>query len=133
MNDQGQIVGAYNSDPGCRSCRMRGFLWENGSLTELPTLGKTTYAHGISQSGYVTGYSDITIGKGRKLRTHRRAFLWRSDIGMIDLGTLSNGKNSVGEDIIDFPDNEDILCVVGWSDTGEEQLATLWTIDLSLL
>ncbi|GAB3428857.1 PEP-CTERM sorting domain-containing protein [Massilia solisilvae] len=57
INNAGQIVGGY---------RGRGFIWDNGQITELPTLGGPwSRATGINDNGVVIGDSasgDVTRG-----------------------------------------------------------------------
>lgn len=60
MNDRGQIVwttfGAYAVE--------HGLVWENGRLTQLPTLGgKITEARAINNRGQIVGTSQIKGGK----------------------------------------------------------------------
>jgi len=120
INDNGQIVGNFSAT---------AFLLDNGTVTEMPTFNGTGSAWAISENGYVTGQSRV---KGPGTVVH--AYLWRDDIGMIDLGGLpvDNKKYvyNVGYDIIEDPDtNSNILYVVGES----EYRAVLWTVDLTPL
>jgi len=91
INDNGQIIGEVGG---------RSYLWNNGVLTDLGTLGgSNVIARAINLSGQITGWSDIGS------QTH--AFLWDKGV-MKDLGTLGGtisyayGINSYGQ-------------VVGWS------------------
>lgn len=74
------------------------FLWQKGAgLQDLGSLGGSSSAVGINDSGQVTGYSYLADG------TTYHAFLWSADTGMIDLGTPAGytssrayGVNSLG-------------------------------------
>lgn len=85
INYSGQIVG--NSGP-------HAFLYDNGKITDLGTLGgPTSYAYGVNLQTQIVGYADTAVGT-----TH--AFL--SDHGtMTDLGTLG-GANSYAYGINDL-------------------------------
>jgi len=66
---------------------VHGFLWQNGAMTGLGSLGgTTTYALRINASGEVIGFSDTAAGVSH-------AFLWQNG-AMTDLGTLSGGGAS---------------------------------------
>jgi probable HAF family extracellular repeat protein len=79
--------------PGCRqppSPPFHTYLWEQGKLTDLGSLGGTdTAASAIDDQGQIAGSSQV--GKGMHAPSH--AFLW--DKGkMIDLGTLGGRGSS---------------------------------------
>lgn len=86
INPAGQVVGYSNIGPGyAGSSITRGWLWENGVMTDLGTLGgASSIATGINPSGEVVGYSDV----GADGTIH--AFLWRNGV-MTDLGALGGG------------------------------------------
>jgi probable HAF family extracellular repeat protein len=86
INPAGQVVGYSNVGPGSAGSSItRGWLWENGIMTDLGTLGgASSVATGINPSGEVVGYSDV----GTDGTTH--AFLWRNGV-MTDLGALGGG------------------------------------------
>jgi probable HAF family extracellular repeat protein len=121
INDANQIVGHFNASVG-----HRGFLYENGSYIELPSLGGQASVYAISEEGYVTGESRLKK-QGRHNPSH--AYLWHQDIGIIDLGTLEGEKLSIsiGYDVTEHPDEPNIMYVVGWSDNR----AVLWTVDIT--
>ena len=118
INERGQVTGiAYtNSTPNevvtdCNSQTaapiptVEPFLWENGTMIDLGSLGGVCgIPFWIDNSGQVVGESYPPSNQGS------HAFLWRKDEGMEDLGTLG-GLNSVAVMI-----NES-GSVVGGSDT----------------
>jgi probable HAF family extracellular repeat protein len=93
INDSGQVVGAAEN----ASEYMRPFRWQNGTMTDLGTLGGeigfiTHRANAINSSGDVVGMSYTAGGDGH-------AFLY--DGSMNDLGVLTGGDTSVAYDIND--------------------------------
>ncbi len=95
VNNSGQVVGNSGT---------HAFLYDNGKMTDLGTLGgPTSYAYGINLQSQIVGYADTAAGT-----TH--AFL--SDHGtMTDLGTLG-GANSYAYGI------NDLGQIVGQSQTA---------------
>ena len=63
-------------------------LWQKGQLQDLGSLGGTSSASGINDTGQVTGYSFLADG----ITYH--AFLWSADRGMADLGAPADYTNS---------------------------------------
>lgn len=105
INDNRQIVGGSGS---------QAYLWENGNLTDLGTLGGESWAYGINinSNGQIVGYSFNNSGE-------MTAFLWENDT-MIDLGTLG-GNFSRAYGINDYSQ------IVGVSSTSSgENHAFLW-------
>jgi probable HAF family extracellular repeat protein len=93
MNAGGQIVGSSLVQQFGSSDVLHPFLWENGSLRDLGTLGSsacsdpstqdcsTGYAAGINASGTIVG----TSYTGNIPDNHSRPFIWQSGT-MKDLG-----------------------------------------------
>ena len=81
INGAGQIVGSTTRNANLQDRTTRATLWQNGSSTELGTLGgRNSYAFAINDGGAIVGYSHTTDG-------FSRATLWQN--GLIqDLGTL---------------------------------------------
>jgi probable HAF family extracellular repeat protein len=91
INELGQVVG-HSDAPNEMS--IHAFLWENGEMTDLRTLGGTySWAYGINNSSQITGYSGVN-----GLTIH--GFFWEDGV-MYDIGQLpgARGPFSRGNDI----------------------------------
>jgi probable HAF family extracellular repeat protein len=89
INDRGQIIGTSGSSDGPH----RAFLWQNGRMIDLGTLGGTkSDAVAINERGQVVGSSTTASGA-------RHAFVWQNG-KMTDLGTLG-GRESAAAAIND--------------------------------
>jgi probable HAF family extracellular repeat protein len=92
MNERGQIVGfSYTNTVASTNCAWPlttdPFLWENGKMQDLGTLGGTCgYAYFINLQGQVVGTSNLEGDASH------HAFLW-GEGKLTDLGTLG-GNNS---------------------------------------
>ena len=87
INDAGHAVG-YSYIPRSTT---RPFLWVNGAMTPLGSLGGIrAWAQGINNNDEVVGYSELANGE-------YRAFLWKNGT-MTNLGTLAgtNASQAVG-------------------------------------
>ena len=91
VNDRGQIAVSRFFVPAGLIARTqlppppRAFLWQNGQLTDLGTLGgKGSFAVAINDQGEIAGWSSVSAS-GRGPVAH--AFLWRNG-KLTDLGTL---------------------------------------------
>jgi probable HAF family extracellular repeat protein len=98
INDSGQIVGGYFTEPPDGTIANRhGFLWDGGGVTDLGTLGgigspNSSQAVAINSSAQIVGtYSDDA--------GHDRPFLYDDGV-MHDLGTLG-GRVAIASDIND--------------------------------
>jgi probable HAF family extracellular repeat protein len=87
INGSGKVVGYADIAQGSYDLKGRyhayrhAFLWQDGSITDLGTLGGNhSYAAGINESSQIVGSSFID-------NLYLHAFLWK-DGKMIDLGTL---------------------------------------------
>jgi probable HAF family extracellular repeat protein len=120
INERGQIAGSSFTnnipDPITGVPTTDPFLWQNGIMTDLGTLGGTLGAAiSLNNRGQVAGYSNLAGN------TVTHAFLWDAKNGMKDLGTL--GGTSIGVGWLN-----DSGEVVGASYTANDQFihATLW-------
>lgn len=95
INDQGQVAGDSSNgvaDPFSFfgwGTQTRGFIWENGKMTDLGTLGGTdTVEYVMNQHGQIAGwsYTNATPSPATGLPT-TDPFLWQKG-HMQDLGTL---------------------------------------------
>jgi probable HAF family extracellular repeat protein len=103
INDRGQIAGISFTNttvnPATGVPTLDPFLWENGTMLDLGTLGGTFgVAFALNNGGQVVGYSDLL---GDNSGVH--PFVWDRKAGMQDLGTLG-GSTGVGAFINDAGD-----------------------------
>lgn len=99
INNAGQVVGSsWAARPDCPNgfIRQHGFLWQDGTITDLGTLGGClSFATAINERGQIVGRSHTAAGD-------MHGFLWEAGV-MRDLGTLGGttsdvaGINDVGE------------------------------------
>jgi probable HAF family extracellular repeat protein len=89
INPAGQIVGGSLTTPG--SFQTHAFLWANGRMTDIGTLGGSeSRANGINTAGQITGGSEMSECRpSGEIPTH--PFLWDKGV-MIDLGTLGGNQ-----------------------------------------
>jgi probable HAF family extracellular repeat protein len=88
INDNGQVVGESLAS----STSIRGFLWQNGSMISLGSLGgQKVFPYSINDAGQVVGQASLASGQSH-------AFLWQNGV-MTDLGMLQGGTSSQAEDI----------------------------------
>jgi probable HAF family extracellular repeat protein len=94
INERGQIVGnSYTNNtpnPTTGVPTVDPFLWENGTMIDLGTLGGTSSSPlAFNNRGEVVGVSN-TVGD-----TFSHPFLWTKHSGMRDLGTLGGNTGFV--------------------------------------
>jgi len=103
-NDLGQVVGFSNNDvPDPFSIvgsptQTRAFLWQNGAMKDLGTLGGTDAIAGyVNEAGQIAGAaytnSDFSTNCSFPLTTH--AFFWENG-KMVDLGTFGGSCSNIG-------------------------------------
>jgi probable HAF family extracellular repeat protein len=103
VNDHGQVAGfSYTNSFASTNCpwslTTAPFLWEDGKMIDLGTLGGTCgYSNWLNERGQVVGQSNLA----GDVTAH--PFLWTKSEGMKDLGTLggafgyANWANDAGE------------------------------------
>lgn len=99
ISSNGNIVGYSQTANGS----VHAFLWKDGVMQDLGTLGDRSYATAVNSKGEVVGYSTVNHGTPH-------AFIWRNG-KMDDLGTL------VGLETIAFDINDNSQ-IVGYSLTS---------------
>jgi probable HAF family extracellular repeat protein len=87
INNRGQIAGNSGALGDPNPPPQRGFIWEEGVMTDLGNLGSEfTVVFGMNNRGHVVGESDLAPGE-------RHGFLWKHGV-MTDLGTLGGHFSS---------------------------------------
>jgi probable HAF family extracellular repeat protein len=85
INDRGQVL--VNSYDPSHNCAVHAFVWENGRMRALGTLGGTqSLGRAIDNRGQVIGESDVAGESGQP----RTGFLW-------ERGQMTNLSDSFGE------------------------------------
>jgi len=121
VNDQHQAVGvSYSSNT-----TLHGFLWQNGAMTSLGSLGGVSTAPVfIDDQGRVVGYSDTAAGV-------EHAFLWQNgtmtDLGGLPAGGISGAVsiNRSGEIVGYADDTSGVSHAVAWKNGLISDLGSL--------
>ena len=91
IDEAGRVVGrSFNLGDGSSS---RGFVWEDGALTELSTLGVSGAAYGTGSAGPIVGSSRIDLGGGFSTA---RAVTWDAGGVITELGLLDGEDEAQG-------------------------------------
>jgi probable HAF family extracellular repeat protein len=113
INELGQVAGYSYTASGTE----HAFLWQNGRMRDLGTLGTRvgaySYANDLNDHGQVVGYSETASGA-------YHAFLWQNG-KMRNLGALG-GHSSMAEEI-----NEHGQVVGGSYTASGREHAVLWS------
>jgi probable HAF family extracellular repeat protein len=120
INARGQIAGwSFTNttvNPGTGLPTLDPFLWENGKMLDLGTLGGTvSQAWALNNRGHIAGYSNLAGDN-----TGQHAFLWDQKGGMQDLGTLGGAGGAA----LSINDADDVVGVDSTADGLER--AFLW-------
>jgi len=83
ISSTGQVAGLYFN---YTTQVNRAFVWSNGTLTELGTLGgSTSFGYGVNSAGQVVGFSSLPTPT-------QRAFIWQNGV-MTNLGDPTGDSN----------------------------------------
>ena len=118
INERGQIVGF--SDTKAVGGNEHAFLWQNGKMIDLGTLGRhSSIARALNEGGRVVGWSDTKAG------FPNHAFVWERG-KMTDLGTLPGWDESFADALND--QDQIVGKASNRSSTGGQSHAVLWTL-----
>ena len=101
INNGNQVVGYATNDDG----EYRAFLWDNGAMTDLGTLGgDNSWALAVNDNGVVIGYSETgeTYEAGSLETEIYHACAWY-DGKIYDLGVITDYVNGDDTDLGDYP------------------------------
>jgi len=105
LNDAGEVVGEADLPD---SAVQHAFLWRNGVMTDLGSLGTDSAAFSINSKGQVVGaYFRI----GVTIPPFQHSFLWENSGPMIDLNTLIPANSSL--ELVEADDINDRGEIVG--------------------
>lgn len=127
INNSGKVVGYASTASG----ESHAFLWGNGAMADLGTLGgRTSRAEGINAQGLVVGSAAVPPPTGPQTL---HAVLWKIDqagqVFTLDLGGLG-GSDQRATGISD-QDAAGRVQIVGYgTDTRERYHAIRWTVDV---
>jgi probable HAF family extracellular repeat protein len=121
VNDRGQVVGWGTVNEatctGFDGC-WHGFLWENGTMTDLGTLGAgfLSYAYSIDDEGTIVGIStraDYPFDQWH-------AVTWKDGV-ITDLGTVAGARQTMA-----FGINNRGTIAGSWTDASGQTFPLLW-------
>ncbi len=98
LTDTGEVVGTSDLP---NSPHHHAFLWRNGVMTDLGTLGPNSTALMMNSSGQVVGRSHTSSGY--------RAFLWENGGPIVDLNTLIPPSDLIMAEAENINDRGEIL------------------------
>lgn len=116
INNTGQIVGYSSHDGSLDWNEDHAFLWENGSMVDIGTLGgNRSKATSINNLGYIAGYSKTSAEENH-------AFQWINGV-MTDIGSLGGSHYPLTQ-VTGINDNGQIVGVS--TNVSENRNAFLW-------
>ncbi|MEQ8766500.1 MAG: hypothetical protein RL885_21480 [Planctomycetota bacterium] len=109
INERGDIVGSseidatYRDPQGQRVFQSRATLWRDGRLIDLGVFGGfvNSFARDINDGGEIVGLCQTR-------QYQARPFLWREDLGMVDLN-----------DLVNLPPGDSLLVAQKINDAGQ--------------
>ena len=116
LNEAGQVVGKSQTSSG----EWHAFLWKDGSMQDLGSLGGESCACAINEDGQIAGYSYVKGSSGAC-----RAVRWSATGEMTSLGSLKDWVEFRGGAI------GDTGTVIGWAarEDTSQSAAVMWTRD----
>lgn len=124
INDSSAIVGWSDVRLDPETLAEHAFLTKDGEMTDLGTIGVPTHGSSANAIGSGAGHA---VGSGLADDGRNHAFLWTDSDGMIDLGTLQPGWDTVATGIDDSGDGDRVVGYSGirafiWSDGEMSEL-----------
>lgn len=126
FNASGQVTGfRLENFPNTPICMAQGayeaFLWNNGTYTELGTLGGASgFGYGINNAGQIVGGADICVNNGFSTQ---RAFIWQNGT-MTPLDPSTNSSDVSSAFAINT--NGDVAGYINHANSGVGYQPVLW-------